>query len=62
MGMIKSQLVKMIIVEAGITSLIGGIIGSTCSYGLMIIFKNLIAVKLQVDELQLYGQAILKIS
>lgn len=60
MGMMKSQLVKIIIIEASITSLIGGIIGSTCSYGLIIIFKNLIAVKLQVDKLQLYGQAIFK--
>lgn len=60
MGMIKSQLVKMIVIEASIISLIGGILGATCSYGLIVIFKNFIAVKLQVDKLQLYGPAIFK--
>lgn len=57
-GMMKSQLVKMIVIEASIISLIGGVLGTTCSYGLTIIFKNLIATKLQIDKLQLFGQPI----
>ncbi|MGO5093619.1 ABC transporter permease [Clostridium sp. LCP25S3_F10] len=58
-GMMKSQLIKMIVIEASIISLIGGILGSSCSYLVSIIFKNLIATKLQIDKLQLYGQPII---
>ncbi|ENK1243735.1 FtsX-like permease family protein [Clostridium botulinum] len=58
-GMMKSQLIKMIVIEASIISLIGGILGSSCSYLVSIIFKNLIASKLQIDKLQLYGQPII---
>ncbi|NFV13197.1 ABC transporter permease [Clostridium sp. FAM 1755] len=58
-GMMKSQLIKMIVIEASIISLIGGILGSSCSYLVSIIFKNLIASKLQINKLQLYGQPII---